>query len=104
MVEKPYSPQPLATDDVTLPAGLTRLTELMARNAHDVWAKARLEQGWSYGPERDDRLLKHPCLVPYEELPENEKAYDRLMALETLKLIVKLGFDLVPKNGGTKGL
>lgn len=94
-----YSPQPIATHDAALPSELLELTELMARNAHDVWAKTRMEQGWTYGPERDDGLLKHPCLVAYEDLPESEKEYDRSMALETLKLITTLGFDLVPRAG-----
>ncbi|MBR5780829.1 MAG: Ryanodine receptor Ryr, partial [Bacteroidales bacterium] len=41
-----------------------------------------------------DTLKTHPCLIPYEELPEVEKAYDRDTALGTLKLIKKLGFKI----------
>lgn len=67
----------------------------LAKNVHEVWAKGRVEQGWTYGEERDDTLKKHPCLVPYEDLPEEEKAYDRNTAIETLKFITKMGFKIM---------
>ena len=89
-----YVPQPMDTSDVQLPEELNGLVEQMSKNVHEVWAKSRMDQGWTYGPERSDALKQHPCLVPYEELPEVEKAYDRDTALETLKLIAKLGFKI----------
>ena len=70
------------------------LIEQMAKNVHEVWAQSRMEQGWTYGEKRDDTLKTHPCLVAYEDLPEIEKAYDRDIALGTLKLISKLGFKI----------
>ena len=82
------------TSDVQLPQELNVLVEKMARNVHEVWAQSRISQGWTYGPERSDALKQHPCLVPYEDLPEVEKAYDRDTALGTLKLISKLGFKI----------
>ena len=82
------------TSDVQLPEELNALVEKMARNVHEVWAQSRISQGWTYGPERNDTLKHHPCLVPYEDLPEVEKAYDRDTALGTLKLICKLGFKI----------
>lgn len=93
MKEK-YVPQPLDTSDVILPEELQPLVEQMAKNVHEVWAENRIKQGWTYGEERDDVLKTHPCLVPYETLPEEEKAYDRNTALGTLKLIVKMGFSI----------
>lgn len=66
----------------------------MSKNVHEVWAKNRIEQGWTYGEKRSDELKQHPCLIPYEELPEVEKDYDRDTALGTLKLILKLGFKI----------
>ena len=89
-----YLPQPLDTSDVQLPEDLNALVEEMARNVHDVWALNRMKQGWTYGEERSDALKTNPCLVPYEDLPDAEKAYDRDTALETLKLITKLGFKI----------
>lgn len=93
-----YVPQPMDTSDVQLPEELNELVEKMARNVHEVWAQSRISQGWTYGPERNDALKHHPCLVPYEDLPEVEKDYDRDTALGTLKLICKLGFEIMPVN------
>lgn len=87
-----YLPQPLDTSDILLSEELMELVEQMAKNVHEVWAENRISEGWSYGPERSDTLKQHPCLIPYDELPECEKAYDRDTALGTLKLICKLGF------------
>lgn len=89
-----YIPKPADTTDIQLPVELNDLVESVAKNVHEVWAESRLSQGWTYGPERNDVLKHHPCLVPYEELPEVEKAYDRDTAIGTLKLICKLGFQI----------
>lgn len=93
-MKKNYVPKPMDTKDIQLPEELSVLVEQMAKNVHEVWAQSRIEQGWTYGNERSDALKTHPCLVPYEELPEVEKAYDRDTALGTLKLICKLGFKI----------
>ena len=89
-----YTPQPVDTSEVRLPAELDELVEKIAKNVHEVWAQSRIEQGWTYGEERNDELKHHPCLVPYEDLPEIEKDYDRDTALGTLKLICKFGFKI----------
>lgn len=89
-----YTPQPIDTSEVRLPAELDELVEKIAKNVHEVWAQSRMEQGWTYGDERSDELRHHPCLIPYEELPEIEKDYDRDTALGTLKLICKFGFKI----------
>lgn len=88
-----YNPKPIDTSDITLPEELLALTEKIAENVHDVWAVGRIEQGWTYGPVRDDAKKETPCLVPYNELPESEKEYDRT-AMETLKLIIKMGYSI----------
>lgn len=89
-----YVPKPVDTSDIQLPVELNELVEKMAENVHEVWAQSRISQGWTYGAERSDALKQHPCLVPYNELPEVEKAYDRDTAVGTLKLISKLGFKI----------
>ena len=89
-----YEPKPIDTSDIQLSAELLELTEKIAENVHDVWAVGRIEQGWTYGEERNDTLKTTPCLVPYSELPDSEKEYDRNTALETLKLIIKLGYKI----------
>ena len=89
-----YTPRPVDTSDVQLPEQMNALVEQMVKNVHEVWAQSRLEQGWIYGKERNDALKQHPCLIPYEDLPEIEKAYDRDTAIGTLKLMIKLGFKI----------
>jgi ryanodine receptor 2 len=93
-MEKNYVPKPLDTCDVRLPEELDPLIEQLARNVHEVWAQSRMAQGWTYGKERNDALKQHPCLIPYEELSETEKAYDRDTALGTLRFICKSGFKI----------
>lgn len=94
MDDKNYKPLPIDTSDVVLPKELLPLVETMAKNVHEVWAQSRINEGWTYGSERNDVAKKHPCLVPYEELSEVEKDYDRNTSVETLKLILKLGFKI----------
>jgi len=91
-----YKPQPLDTSRVVLPPALLALTERLAENAHDNWAQERLSQGWHHGPRRDDDQKLHPCLLPYGELPESERVYDRKTAMETLKAIMSLGYQILP--------
>ena len=87
-----YTPSPVDTDNVLLPEELMALAEAISKNVHEVWAQNRMNEGWTYGPVRDDQKRQTPCLVHYEELPEEEKAYDRNTALATLKFIVAQGF------------
>ena len=96
-MEKSYTPCPLNTEGIELPDELNTLIEQIAENVHEVWANNRMNQGWKYGKERNDSLKLHPCLVPYEKLPEEEKEYDRNTATETLKLIKKKGFKISKK-------
>lgn len=92
----PYTPRPIHTDAVTLPPELEALAEQLAEHVHDVWAQGRLEEGWTVGAQRDDEARTHPGLVPYADLAESEKEYDRRTALGTLKAILALGYRIVP--------
>ena len=98
MEKKQYIPQPIDSSDIQLPDELTPLLEAMSKNVHEVWAQERISQGWTYGERRDDSLKHHPCLVPYEDLPEEEKTYDRNTSTETLKMILKSGFKIEKDN------
>ena len=91
---KKYVPSPVDTKSIELPTDLKELIEEMAKNVHEVWAQNRISQGWSFGEVRNDELKQHPCLIPYEDLSEEEKLYDRETSTETLKLILKLGFNI----------
>lgn len=87
-----YIPSPVDTTNVQLPEELMALAEAISKNVHEVWAQNRIKEGWTYGPIRDDQKRQTPCLVPYDQLPEEEKAYDRNTALGTLKFILSQGF------------
>lgn len=87
-----YTPQPIDTSSIHLPQELEPLVEQMAKNVHEVWAAGRIADGWTYGEKRDDEKKTHPCLLPYEQLPDSEKEYDRNTAVGTLKFIISQGF------------
>lgn len=89
-----YKPAPINTDEVILSSEILELSEILAKNVHENWAKERIKQGWRYGEKRDDIKKETPCLIEYEKLPEEEKIYDRETAIETLKVIQKLGYEI----------
>jgi len=89
-----YEPRPIDTTGIELPRELAELVELMARNNHELWASRRMAEGWTVGPRRDDEKRQHPCLVPYEELPESEKEYDRVLVVQIVKTILSMGFGI----------
>lgn len=95
---KTYTPKPIDLSDVELTEDLNELREAIAENAHEIWAENRQAEGWTYGPQRDDQLKQTPDLVPYSQLPEGEKEYDREMAMKTIKLLKKLGYDLIKRE------
>ena len=95
---KTYIPKPIDLSDVELTGDLNELREAIAENAHEIWAENRQAEGWTYGPQRDDKLKQTPDMVPYSQLPESEKEYDREMAMKTIKLLKKLGYDLIKRE------
>lgn len=97
-----WTPVPVDTSGIRLPPELLALIEHLAENAHDRWALRRLADGWRHGPVRDDDKLTHPLLVPYADLPESEKEYDRDLALETIKVVLTLGYHIVPPTRRTQ--
>lgn len=92
-----YNPKPIDINGIVPSDDLIGLTELLAENAHDIWAVRRMQDGWTHGPKRDDTAKKHPDLVPYKDLPESEKEYDRKAAMDTLKAIISMGYRIDKK-------
>ena len=92
-----YKPNPIDTKNIDIPSDLKPIVELIAKNVHEVWAKQRIKEGWVYGEKNDSEKKTTPCLVPYEELSEEEKDYDRHTALETIKVVLKLGYKVEKK-------
>ena len=97
MSYKEYIPHPADVYGIEMPAELEALAEQISKNVHEVWSQNRMSEGWTYGPERNDQKRITPCLVPYEELSEEAKAYDRETAFNTLRYIISLGFDITKR-------
>lgn len=93
-----YIPKSIDLSDVDLSEDLNELREAIAENAHEIWAENRYAEGWRYGEQRNDELKLHPDMIPYSQLPEGEKEYDREMAMKTIKLLKKLGYDIVKRK------
>ena len=93
-----YKPNPIDTSGIVLDDDVKRVAEFLARNTHAVWAQERIAEGWHYGPERDDNHKKHPGLVPYDELPESEKDYDRRTATQVMKTLMAMGYTITRAN------
>ncbi len=87
-----YQPKLIDTSRVEISEEMRTLIEVLAENAHDLWARDRIAGGWRWGPDRNDSLKLHPCLVRYNELPESEKNVDRSVVLGTLKAILASGY------------
>lgn len=98
MNNKTYTPKPIDTKDINLDKEIMELAEILAKNVHENWSNERIRQGWTYGKERDGNKKTHPGLIPYEKLPEEEKTFDRNTAIETLKLIKSLGYDIIKRD------
>ena len=98
-----YQPSPIDTDRIKLAANIEPLIEKLAAHNHDLWAAQRIQDGWKFGPRRNDERKEHPCLVPYAELPNAEKEYDRIAALGALKAIVALGYEVTKKPRKARG-
>jgi hypothetical protein len=98
----PYNPKPIDTSQVSLNVALTELTERLAENVHDTWSERRLAEGWRYGPSRNDASKEHPNLVPYDQLPEHEREYDRKTALETIRMLLSLGYQIEAPSSNSR--
>ncbi len=97
-----YIPKPIDTSYIELPEDLLALTEKIAENVHEVWSQSRIAEGWTYGEHRDDAQKQTPCLVPYAELLEEEREYDRKTALNTLRLVIALGYTIQKETDCTE--
>jgi len=87
-------PTSLSVSRVPLSRGISDLREVLARKVHENWARLRTAEGWRYGPKRHDGRKEHPGLVPFDELPESEKDYDRETAMESIRTLLELGYTL----------
>ena len=91
---KMYIPKPEDTKNVILSEEIKNLTEIIAKNTHENWAKNKIDDGWEYGEILNHEIKTHPCLVEYEKLSEEDKNYDRVTAMEAIKLLIKMGYKI----------
>lgn len=89
-----YKPAPIGNSGIAFDREVAELDELLAKNAHENWARLRMAEGWRYGPERNDTTKEHPNLVSYDQLSESEKRYDRETVRETVKTLLAMGYVL----------
>ncbi|MCC7335235.1 MAG: protein kinase [Pirellulaceae bacterium] len=91
-----YQPQPIDTSKVELSPALESLLERLSENTHEIWSQCRIAEGWIVGSTRDDKKKTHPDLVPYEQLSEGEKDYDRAVVRAVFKAAIALGSKITP--------
>jgi hypothetical protein len=89
-----YTPKTIDTLKIELTSDLEGLVETLAPNTMITGPGNELMRGWRYGANRDDGEKQHPDLVPYEQLPESEREYDRKTVVEALKAIIALGYEV----------
>lgn len=77
-----------------LPPEIGQLLETLAEAVHESWAAQRRADGWRYVPRRDDARKEHPGLLPYADLPESEKQYDRQTVRGVLRALAALGYQV----------
>ncbi len=97
-----YQPKPIDTSAVELPAEIHNLTEQLAASTHDVWAIGKISKGYSFAETTSDEAMTHADLIPYADLSEDKKDYDRNTAMETLKAIYALGYEIRPRQSATE--
>ncbi|XP_029984596.1 ryanodine receptor 3 [Sphaeramia orbicularis] len=98
MMSNGYKPAPLELSDVKLNAGQEVLVDKLAENAHNVWAKDRIKQGWTYGIQQDLKSRRNPRLVPYALLDERTKKSNRDSLREAIRTLVGYGYDIDPPD------
>lgn len=47
-------------------------------DSHQNWLNVKIEAGWRYGPVKNPDIKEHPCCVPYDDLPKEQRAKDTL--------------------------
>ncbi|KAJ0060966.1 hypothetical protein NL108_003272, partial [Boleophthalmus pectinirostris] len=101
MMSNGYKPAPLELSDLKLNAGQEFLVDKLAENAHNVWAKDRIKQGWTYGIQQDLKSRRNPRLVPYALLDERTKKSNRDSLREAIRTLVGYGYDIDPPDQET---
>ncbi|KAH0998941.1 hypothetical protein HUJ05_009475, partial [Dendroctonus ponderosae] len=94
-----YKPAPLDLSAITLTAKLEELVDQLAENTHNLWAKERIQQAWTYGLNEDPDMLRSPHLVPYNKVDDAIKKANRDTASETVRTLLVYGYVIDPPTG-----
>jgi len=76
------------------------VVEILAEACHSAWSIERKKDEWTYGHERDDEKKKHPLLLPYDDLKEEDKEYSRVTARLTSAKLHEIGYEIVRRKPG----
>lgn len=93
-----YKPNPIDLSKVKLSKSLEHDLEVIARSVHEVWAWQRQLKDWEYGKDYDEINRKHPCMVEYDQLSELERDMDRATVVQTIKMLLVLGYEIEKKG------
>ncbi|XP_072786244.1 ryanodine receptor 3 isoform X11 [Taeniopygia guttata] len=98
MMSNGYKPAPLDLSEVKLLPSQEFLVDKLAENAHNVWAKDRIKQGWTYGIQQDLKNKRNPRLVPYALLDERTKKSNRDSLREAVRTFAGYGYSIEPPD------
>ncbi|XP_074985826.1 ryanodine receptor 3 isoform X13 [Caretta caretta] len=98
MMSNGYKPAPLDLSEVKLLPSQEVLVDKLAENAHNVWAKDRIKQGWTYGIQQDLKNKRNPRLVPYALLDERTKKSNRDSLREAVRTFAGYGYNIEPPD------
>uniref|UniRef100_A0A7M4FPQ6 Ryanodine receptor 3 n=1 Tax=Crocodylus porosus TaxID=8502 RepID=A0A7M4FPQ6_CROPO len=98
MMSNGYKPAPLDLSEVKLLPSQEVLVDKLAENAHNVWAKDRIKQGWTYGIQQDLKNKRNPRLVPYALLDERTKKSNRDSLREAIRTFAGYGYNIEPPD------
>lgn len=94
-----YKPAPLDLSAITLNVKMEELVDQLSENTHNLWAKERIQQGWTYGLNEDPDMFRSPHLVPYGKVDEAIKKANRDTASETVRTLLVYGYVIDPPTG-----
>uniref|UniRef100_A0A8C5G2H2 B30.2/SPRY domain-containing protein n=1 Tax=Gouania willdenowi TaxID=441366 RepID=A0A8C5G2H2_GOUWI len=91
-----YRPAPVDVNRVSLGSDHEQVVDILAENEHNVWAKDRIKQGWTYGAQQDVKAKSSPYLVPYSLLDERTRHMGREGVREAVCTLLAYGYNLEP--------
>ncbi|XP_054103986.1 ryanodine receptor 2 isoform X22 [Callithrix jacchus] len=89
-----YKPAPMDLSFIKLTPSQEAMVDKLAENAHNVWARDRIRQGWTYGIQQDVKNRRNPRLVPYTLLDDRTKKSNKDSLREAVRTLLGYGYNL----------